>query len=524
MKKNFNAINVVYFLSLFIIFLIAMGAISRQFSFFILLMYLWFVFSKPLKDSLFLFARSIPFFIALPITSSFDNFNTWRIISLAIFIKWGFLTNFKIFDIFKISRTKIINWWKNYRFELFGVILFVFALLSLLVTTDFIAGVKRIIYFLNLSLIFIVVSDLIRRDKNIFVSLCKNLVIGGIVVVVVAYLQYVSTYFIKPVEVFHHWWGEQISTGLYGKNWSDIVMHSGNTWFSYTGGSLKLRMFSLFPDSHSFPLYLLMLFSALFAIGKIKLDESGKNFEKNSSFIFWIIFLILMNLALILSCTRGIWVSIIFPIGFLAFLVLKKIRPKNVFLTAFLSLAIFILIFPFANLIFAFPQFGLSNVPGSQNVLIERLMTSTSIEETSNLGRIFIWKETLKSIISNPVLGVGIGNFPIILSQEISLTKAGSSAHNLYLNVGAEMGVLAMFVFIWFLFELLRNGWYVFKISEEFSEKVFAFCSVIFLIWVFGYSLTDAALFDERTFLLFMVICGIMAGLKRRLSFKNKAV
>jgi len=432
------------------------------------------------------------------------------------------LTKFKFIVNFRISKANIKNWWKNYRFELLGIILMIFACLSLLVATDFIAGAKRIIYFLNLSLIFIVVSDMIKRDRSIFIPLCKNLIFGGIAVVGVAYLQYLLTYLIKPVEVFHHWWGEQISTGLYGKNWSDVVMHSGNTWFSYTGGSLKLRMFSLFPDSHSFPLYLLMLFPALFALGKIKLDENGKNFEKNPSFLFWIIFLVLMNLALILSCTRGIWVSIIFPIGFLAFLALKKNGPKNIFRLVFLSLALFVLIFPFANLIFAFPQFGLSNVPGSQNILIERLMTSTSIEETSNLGRIFIWKETVKSIISSPILGVGIGNFPIVLSQDISLARAGSSAHNLYFNVGAELGIFAMGVFALFLFEILKNGWQVFKASKEFFERVFAFCFVAFLLWVFGYSLTDAALFDERAFLLFMVVCGIIVGLKHNLLPEKK--
>jgi O-antigen ligase len=267
-----------------------------------------------------------------------------------------------------------------------------------------------------------------------------------------------------------------------------------------------------------------MLFPVLFALGKIKLDENGKNFEKNSSFIFWIVFVILMNLALILSCTRGIWVSIIFPIGFLAFFAFKKIKPKNIFLTALLSLAMFVLIFPFANLLFAFPQFGLSNIVGSQNILIERLMTSASIEETSNLGRIFIWKETLKSIISSPLLGVGIGNFPIVLSQDISLARAGSSAHNLYLNIGAEMGIFAMVVFVFFLFEILKNGWQVFRVSGEFSEKVFAFCSVVFLIWVFGYSFTDAALFDERTFLLFMILCGMITGLKHNLLQKSKTI
>lgn len=519
MKKN-SPINIVFFSSLLLVSLIALGVVPRQFAFLILFAYIWFIFSQPIKDSLLLFARSIPFFIALPITKSFDNFNTWRIISAAIFLKWIFLTDFKFFDNIKISKEKIRIWWKNYRFELLGVVLLALSCLSLLVSTDFIAGVKRVIYFVNLILVFIVASDLIRRDRAIFLPLCKNIVLGGVMVLAIAYLQYFSTYFINPVEVFHHWWGEQISKGLYGKDWSDIVMHSGNTWFSYTGGSLKLRMFSIFPDSHSFPLYLLMVLPALFALGKIKLDKDGKVFEKNRFLPWSLLVLILINLALILSCTRGIWVSVVFPAAFLAFLLYKKIGPKNVVLTAILSLVLFVFVFPVANLMFAIPQFGLDSAPGSPDILIERLKTATSVEETSNMGRIFIWKETIKSIFSSPIFGVGIGNFPVILSQNVSLTKAGSSAHNLFLNVGAEMGIFAMVVFLWFIFELLWSSWKLFKSSEDFSEKLFSFCVLVFLIWVFGYSLTDAALFDERAFLVFMLICAMVLGLKH--NFENK--
>ena len=66
--------------------------------------------------------------------------------------------------------------------------------------------------------------------------------------------------------------------------------------------------------------------------------------------------------------------------------------------------------------------------------------------ETSNSGRIYIWKQSLESVIASPVFGVAIGNYPVILNQDVSLAKAGSSAHNLFLQIAAEIGLIGFAV------------------------------------------------------------------------------
>lgn len=521
MKKHFNLLNSIYIVSLFLVFFIAMGAIPRQFAFLILILYLYFIFKKSLDDSLFLFARSIPFFIALPLTPNFDNFNTWRVVLFAIFVKWFFTrwsasssTNYEFITNLRISIFRIKYWWKNYRAECFGIILLFLATLSLLVASDLFAGIKRVIYFMNLAMIFVVASSLVSKNRKIFLPICKNILIGTAIILFVGYFQYISTYFIKPVEVFHHWWGEQISEGFYGKKWSEIVMNFGNTWFSYTGGSLKLRMFSTFPDSHSFPLYLLMSLPALFTFFFTR-NKAGVISEKYEGFAL----LFFLNLALILSCTRGVWVTVIFPIILWLYAFLQKTRHnKEILWISSSILLIFVLLFPLANSIFSIPQFGLEKTSGAGDVLIKRLKTAASTEEASNLGRIFIWKETFKSVGFHPFLGVGIGNFPIVLSQDVSLAKAGSSAHNLYLNVAAEMGIFALIVFLLFLLEIFLGAWKLFIKSEDSRPGLFGILSCLSLLWVLGYSLTDAALFDERAFLMFMLFCGIIIGLRHNIN------
>lgn len=527
MKRYFTSLNIVFTFCLIAVILIALGIIPRWLAFFVALAYLLFIIFSSLEDSFLLFVRSIPFFIALPITSSFDNFNTWRIVLILIFLKWFFPRWKKIFNNLKSLSFK--DCWNKYRVESLAFILFLFAFFSLFNAYDIFFGAKRIIYFINIALIFFIAKSLVSEREGYFKSLVKNIFLSGILVVFFAYLQLLSVFFM-PIDVFHHWWGMIISLRFYGKSWSEIVMW-GNTWFSYTAGSLKLRVFSVFPDSHSFPLYLLMAMPAFLAVlanklswGELSLTSSFfkriKKFnsflkgetKKNSRLIDLSIFLFLISFILIVSGTRGIWISVVFPIFFL-FILSKKYSDLSIL--PILAVLTFILLFTIAPLFYALPQFRTEETFSNQT-FAKRMMSSFDLGEKSNLGRIVIWQKTIKSLLKHPLLGVGIGNFPVVLEESIFLSKAGSSAHNLFLHIGAEMGLIALIVFLYLIFEVFKKAFQILKRLNPLNIKIFAFSFIIYLSWVLGYSLTDAALFDERAFLIFMLVLGIILGLAEK--------
>lgn len=525
MKKHFTTLNIVFFASLVGVVLIVLGIIPRWFAFLIAGAYLSFVIFSPLEQSLFLFSRSIPFFIALPLTASFDNFNTWRLVLFLLFVKWLISRWRKILRKFRSLTLK--DCWRNYRLESLAFILFILSFISLFNALDLAAGAKRIIYFLNLAMLYFVAKGLVSEKKNVDKPLMKNIVLGGALAVFFGFLQQAAAFF-TPIDVFQRWWGEIISLGYYGQNWSRIVMW-GNTWFCYTAGSLKLRMFSVFPDSHTFPLYLLMVLPAFLVVFSQtadfeKLSLSGHSILKrlrefdlflkgkiktNKRLIDLTIILILINLALILSGTRGIWLAAIFPLIFL--LIFSRKFPQISVLPE-LSILIFILLFAVVPLFYALPQFKITGESVGQQVFHKRLISVLDLEETSNQGRLAIWRKTLESLKNHPFIGVGIGNFPTVLEQNIDLAKAGSSAHNLYLNIAAEMGLAALLVFFLLIFEILKGAWRILNGLSSPYFKVFAFSFIVFFIWVLGYSLTDAALFDERTFLLLMLLLAVLTG------------
>jgi len=272
-------------------------------------------------------------------------------------------------------------------------------------TEDKFVSIKRVIYFINLSLVPIVVTSLMRDKLLKLKPMLQSMLIPGLIVAAFGFVQLLSTYFVD-IWSFHLFWGEQINLGLYGSEWSRITM-GANTWFAYYGEQLSLRMFSTFPDSHSFPIFVLLAIPALYALKK-----------RNILVAF-------LLLAAILSGTRGIWLAFLAPI-ILSLILFRRIKLWRHFV-------IFILLFVVAYPIFASPQFRTDN----SDLLTRRIRSIIDFSETSNSGRLAIWKATASSIKERPLLGVGIGNYPVILDQVVDSTRAGSSAHNIYLHIAA---------------------------------------------------------------------------------------
>ncbi len=479
------------------------GFVPRQAVFIAALVLIYFLLRKSLSFNFLLFMRLIPFFVALPLTTTFDNFNLWRVMLVLLFIKWLFESRIYLKFLSFLDRKFDWNFLKNNLLEVSFVIFVFWAVLSLFAGVYVIEGFKRIIYILNIALLFPIGFYCLSLQKNFLKKLAKSFVLSGFILISFGLFQQILAFTI-PINVFQHFWGETVSYNIYGQNWSRIVMNLGNTWYSYPSNSTpRLRLFSVFPDSHTFPMYLLMLlpfFLYYFSINK-------KLFSHKTMFC-----LFLWLFMIVLSGTRGIWAAIIFPLGFLIW---QSWREKKIILEKFNVYFFLIFFATFAGLfiIYSIPQFLSFDDGFKKEVLSERISSLVSFEETSNKGRIYIWKKTLDSIKRHPIYGVGISNFPVILSEHISTIKAGASAHNLYLNMLAELGIVGGFVFLVLLIEILRRAYYLYQKTTEANLKLFSYAAIFFLLWIYGYSLTDAALMDERTFLLFTGSAAVISSL-----------
>ncbi len=86
---------------------------------------------------------------------------------------------------------------------------------------------------------------------------------------------------------------------------------------------------------------------------------------------------------------------------------------------------------------------------------------------SSNAFRIVVWNSTLNGIKANPAFGVGIGNYqiniPLYESKALKNTdwtelRYLNSAHNDYLQILFELGIVGFALFLWFIVEIFIAG------------------------------------------------------------------
>lgn len=123
--------------------------------------------------------------------------------------------------------------------------------------------------------------------------------------------------------------------------------------------------------------------------------------------------------------------------------------------------------------------------------------------------RFKVWTVALTMFKESPWLGKGIGTFMALFRQyEILLPQY---AHNCYLQILAETGVIGFVCFLWFLFTLIRQAWSaIIRKSDLIRTGLFA-ALASFLIHMFF----DTQLYTLKLSALFWVIASMLVILCR---------
>ncbi len=518
MKLQSKHLTLWYVIYAIIFALVITGLVDRRIIFLGALLLAYWSLLAPLESAVLMFVQCIPLFTALPLSATFDNFNLWRPIALIIFARLIAEPTVRasLARSLRLLYTSPLRWARAYPIGTIFIILTLGAALSLLNAAHVLVGIKRYVLIMNAALVPMTLWALIRMNRLSVERVIESIATPIRIVVVVGFLQLLSTYLIDVYQ-FMRIWGEGIQRNQFGTEWSYIATHVGNTWLAYYGNQLSLRVFSLFPDSHSFPSFVLIGLPALLALGAtpiIRKAQDASFMQMARTYAAWsILWVPAAYLAIILSGTRGMWVGAVVA----CFLVLlyrmllwrsqiTELR-KKLFSYASAYLIAFFLLFGVAWPIFISPQFLL----GKQDISMfgNRIRSVLDFGETSNSLRIEIWKQSLGSIARHPFLGVGLGNFPVVLEQDIELGRAGSTAHNLYLHVAAEMGVASLVVVVLLCLRLWHDVWVWFRESDGVAT-LYSAGTLLSLPWFLAYMMTDPIVFDERVLLLFSVICALV--------------
>lgn len=108
------------------------------------------------------------------------------------------------------------------------------------------------------------------------------------------------------------------------------------------------------------------------------------------------------------------------------------------------------------------------------------------------------WKETLTIILQHPLRGVGLGNFTL---------KETIFAHNSYLQIWAEMGILAVISWLGIVFLFLKKAVFQLRSKEKIYYRLGVILSgVAFLI----HNLFDFSFFISQSAFLWWILLGLI--------------
>lgn len=412
-----------------------------------------------------IFLLTLPFQVALSPIPGIDLSGA-RIFALALFLFW--LTT-------GLFRKKLFI---PTSFEALLLVSFVFlSCVSFLWAENPWWAARRATFFLSFFPVFFVFSALVREFGKKAVSvLLQSFVLGAAAAALVGIIQSISQLFFGPGPVFRFWIG-YVMPAFLGGSFADSVAEYPSL-LANIGGATVLRATALFPDPHMFAFYMGLALPIAFGLALLARPTHEKIFFFSASF--------LILAADLLSFSRGGYVGLAFGAVLAGAMALRQVKgTRPLLFVAGISFAFLALLF-------------------IDNPIKERLFSSFSLADGSNQGRVALWKAAAEDISERPLLGYGIGNYPLTVKPTAEYREP-IYAHNLFLDIASETGFLggAFFFTVFFMvfWKFLKN-----------RSILFSAPAVSFAIF-FGHALFDLPLYSVHilpVLLLFLALPGSM--------------
>jgi len=214
--------------------------------------------------------------------------------------------------------------------------------------------------------------------------------------------------------------------------------------------------------------------------------------------ILLIYFCCLLLTALILSLSRGGWIGSFISMAFMAAALLadRHFQKKKLLLA---------LIGGF----FAVALIVLSSTP-----VVERIRTLEQKDQTPNLrSRLLRWKGTFVMIKDHPLLGTGPGTFANIFTQyqPPGIASRSMYAHNDYLHLTSEAGLLLVPVIIWMIVALFRKGFHKLKNPSRLVRGI-TLGALSGITAILVHSIADFNLHIPANAILFTILAAIVVS------------
>ena len=206
------------------------------------------------------------------------------------------------------------------------------------------------------------------------------------------------------------------------------------------------------------PLSDLIVSALIISISQIFLRYSFKKWT-----LFSIITFILF-VQIILTQTRGAWLSLIISFLFLVLLV-RMASTKYIFINTVWILSILGIAIATSLAIFSDAFIG----------IVHRVENLQSMNIGTLHNRLILWEAGINAFLSHFVNGIGLGHFPILSGDYSSIGNStffidnikGLSTHNIILSYLAETGIIGTFCLLLLFMKIIQVGHSIYESSEN---------------------------------------------------------
>jgi len=342
-------------------------------------------------------------------------------------------------------------------------------------------AIRKILVFLSVFPLYFMITSL-EDSKKYICKIINALMLSGFVLSLVGIAQFVAQFFvgIDPIMVF---WSKYIAPIFYGDTFGAEVI-SNPSWLVNINGATVLRAFSLFPDPHMFSFYLGLLIPVVLAA--VLVDKS--NFLFNSKLLYLI--LAAMLLAELFTFSRGGYLGTIAGIGIVIILLWRQTSfNKKIALGLISVIAIIFLL-------------------TTSQTVANRFLSSFDFNEGSNTERIKNWSQGYEMFADNFLFGVGIGNYSLEINPTVNY-RTPIYAHNLYLDIGAEMGIFALIIWITLITATICQLYKNSKNNKSLFLKTVSTGLSGSLVWFSVHSFFDTPIYSPTILAIFTVIISL---------------